>query len=110
MIRYHGIFGSNSALRGQIVPKPNQEISEGDVAIEGTRSPGQSKRWAQLLARVWGVDVFECPRCFSRMQQIAFITERKAIVDILDSLQMATAPPEVARACRIARQDEFSFA
>ncbi|MEI6806783.1 MAG: hypothetical protein WCK49_09815 [Myxococcaceae bacterium] len=64
----------------------------------------------QLLAWVFGFDVLSCPRCESRMQLISFISERKAIVDILESLQMATAPPEVARACRIARQDEFSFA
>jgi hypothetical protein len=62
---------------------------------------------AQLLARVFGVDVLSCPRCESRMQLISFIRERKAIVDILESLQMAIAPPEIAPACRTARQDVY---
>jgi hypothetical protein len=109
MIRYHGIFGANSGLRAQIVPKLNLETSEGQVSKEGTISPGQSKRWAQLLARVFQVDVLACPRCQSRMQVISFIRESKAIRDILVSLQMATAPPEVAPARKSERQSEFSW-
>ncbi len=110
MIRYHGIFAPNSALRAQIVPKPNQEIIEGQGCTEkSSQCPGQGKRWAQLLARVFGIDVLECPRCESKMQMISFITESKAIRDILASLKMATAPPETARACRIEQQSEFSW-
>jgi hypothetical protein len=110
MIRYHGVFAPNSALRAQVVPKPNQEILEGQESTEGNRCPGQGKRWAQLLARVFGIDVLACPRCESRMQMISFITESKAIKDILASLQMATAPPEVAPVRRSERQSEFSWA
>lgn len=109
MIRYHGIFGANSGLRAQIVPKPNQEIIEGQGSAEGSPCSGQGKRWAQLLARVFGVDVLSCPRCESRMTIISFITESKAIKDILASLQMATAPPEVAPARRSEQQAEFSW-
>lgn len=109
MIRYHGIFGPNSALRAQIVPKANQETPKGQGTAESTPCSGQGKRWAQLLARVFGIDVLACPRCESRMQMISFITESKAIKDILASLQMATAPPEVAPACRSEQQEEFSW-
>jgi hypothetical protein len=109
-IRYHGIFASNSKWREQIVPKQIQEVCDEAASTDGKKCPGSGMRWAKLLARVWGVDVLSCPRCESQMQLISFISERKAIVDILESLQMATAPPEVARACRTARQDEFDFA
>ena len=109
MIRYHGVFGSNSAFRGQIVPRPNLETSEGQGTIESNRCPGQGKRWAQLLARVFGVDVLACPRCESRMTVISFLTESQAIKDILASLQMATAPPEVAPVRSSERQSEFSW-
>ena len=109
MIRYHGIFAPNSALRAQIVPKPNLEIIEGQGSTKGDRCPGQGKRWAQLLARVFGINVLECPRCQSRMQMISFVTESKAIRDILASLKMATAPPEVAPVRRSDRQAEFSW-
>jgi hypothetical protein len=107
MIRYHGIFGPNSALRAQIVPKSNQETSGGQGTTESTQRQG--KRWAQLLARVFGVDVLACPRCESQMQVISFIRESKAILDILASLQMATAPPEVVPARRTEWQSEFSW-
>ncbi len=92
MIRYHGIFAPNSALRAQVVPKPNLEIIEGQGSTEGNRCPGQGKRWAQLLARVFGIDVLACPRCESRMQMISFITESKAIRDILASLKWPPRP------------------
>ena len=92
------------------MPKPIQEVCDEAVSIENKKCSGSGKRWAQLLLRVFGEDVLSCPRCESRMTVISFIMERKAIVDILDSLQMTTAPPEIARACRTARQDEFDFA
>jgi hypothetical protein len=109
MIRYHGVFAPNSALRAQIVPKPEQETLEEQESTEGNSCPGQGKRWAQLLSRVFGIDVLACPGCESRMQMISFITESKAIRDILASLKMATAPPEAAPACRSERQAEFSW-
>ena len=39
--------------------------------------------WAKLMARVFEVDVMECPRCRSQMQQIAFITIPDVIQKIL---------------------------
>ncbi len=33
--------------------------------------------WATLLLRVFGVDVFACPKCEGRMQRIAFIIRPK---------------------------------
>ncbi|MEI6789954.1 MAG: hypothetical protein WCK42_02100 [Myxococcaceae bacterium] len=57
----------------------------GQASTEG-KPTGQGKRWAQLLARVFGVDVLECPRCQSKMQMISFVRESKAIRDILASL------------------------
>lgn len=93
----------------QIVPKAPEVFSEA-VSRENKRCSGSGKRWAQLFSRVFGVDVLSCPRYKSRMQLISFISERQSIVAILDSLQMATTPPEIGRACRIARQNEFDFA
>ena len=56
MIRCHGIFGANSGLRVQIVPKPNQETSEGQGTTEGNSCQGQGKRClpAEALAKAWG--------------------------------------------------------
>ena len=57
-----------------------------------------SKDWARMMARVYNIDVLECPRCQSRMKMISFVTESKAIKDILTSLKMTTAPPPIAQA------------
>ena len=50
------------------------------------------------MARVLGVDVLACPKCKSRMQLVAFVTHPQAIRGILQSVGLATAPPEPSRA------------
>jgi len=61
------------------------------------------------MARVFDVDVLKCPRCQSEMQTISFITESKAIKEILYSLKMATAPPEIGRDCFVPEQTELIY-
>ena len=61
------------------------------------------------MRRVFGIDVLECPRCQSKMQMISFITESKAIRDILASIGMPTAPPEPAKAYAVAQKEHFYF-
>ncbi len=51
------------------------------------------------MARVFELDVLECPRCGQKgMQRIAFITQPSVIRSILASVGLATAPPERQRA------------
>jgi hypothetical protein len=54
--------------------------------------------WAQLLARVYGVDVLACARCGGRMRIIAFLTESDVTRKILDHLGLPSGPPEPRRA------------
>ncbi len=68
LIRYHGVLAPNAANRARIVPGP--ETTEGAAASSSPVAPGgpvQRLAWAQLLARVWGLDVTVCPRCGGRM-------------------------------------------
>ncbi len=46
------------------------------------------------MARVFSIDILECPRCKSRMQLISCVQDPKAVRDILRSLRMSTAPPD----------------
>jgi len=88
LIRYHGIFGPNAKLREEIV-------ENGARQSESTNSNKVCRPdFAKLMARVFEIDVLECPRCHSPMQLISFITDSKVIKDILKSLKMTTAPPE----------------
>ena len=54
--------------------------------------------WASLLWRVWGVDAMRCPGCGGRMKMIAALTERAAIVRILEHLGESTEVPRMRRA------------
>ena len=49
--------------------------------------------WAQLLLKVFSVDVMVCPRCDSRMQRIAVIQQPSVIAAILDCLSRKEQPP-----------------
>lgn len=87
-IRYHGFFGPNSKLRRQIIDDKDK------LGYKGNRICRPD--FAKLMARVFEIDVLECPRCKSRMQRISFIQDPKAILGILRSLKMGTAPPDIA--------------
>ncbi len=88
-IRYHGFFGPNSKIRAKLVPS-SKDCSEKSAGAKIIR-PG----FAKLMARVFNLDVLECPRCKSRMQTISFIRDADAIRNILYSLKMSTAPPQI---------------
>jgi len=61
------------------------------------------------MARIFGIDVLKCPRCHSKRQVISWITESRTIKDILDSMGMPTAPPEIAKAAFVAEQTEIFY-
>lgn len=46
------------------------------------------------MARVFSIDILECPRCQSPMQLISCVQDSKAVRDILRSLKMSTATPD----------------
>jgi hypothetical protein len=68
LVRYHGFFGPNSHLRPEII------ANRGELG----QSPEQKKicrpGFAKLMARVFAIDVLECPRCKSKMQRISLVT------------------------------------
>ncbi len=52
--------------------------------------------WAELLRRVFAVDVLECPRCGGRMRLLAAIHPPDVTQAILDCLELPSrAPPTV---------------
>jgi hypothetical protein len=52
--------------------------------------------WAQLLRRVFAIDVLECPRCGGRLRQLAAIHSPDAQTAMLDCLGLPPrAPPLV---------------
>src|SRR5437667_9832756 len=64
-------------------------------------------RGLQLMARVFALNVLECPRCRSRMRILAAIEDPVVARKILDSLGLPSRAPPVAPA-RHNRQDELA--
>ncbi len=53
--------------------------------------------WADLLKKVFAVDVLACPDCGGRLKLVAFITEATVACRILDHLGLDSQGPPVAR-------------
>ena len=56
----------------------------------------RSLPWAELLRRVFSVDVLVCGRCGGSMAVIAYITEAAVVGKILTHLGLPTTPPPVS--------------
>ncbi len=107
LTRYHGVFAPAHPLRGAIVPDAIR--TQPAVCDASTRQPHtpQSKTskpssrfsWAQLLRRVFAVDVLQCDQCSAPMRIIAFIQDSQTAHQILDHLGLemcnvqSTGPP-----------------
>jgi len=86
--RYHGFFAPNSNERKEIIA--TRAVENHSRADKKIRRPA----FASLMARVFSIDILECPRCKSRMQLISCVQNPKSVHDILRSLKMSTAPPD----------------
>jgi hypothetical protein len=94
VIRFHGVYAPNASLRARVVPVPPTHDACGHKIEKDPKRKSDRLLWAQLLARIFQVDVFRCPICSSRMSRIAWILDRGVISRILESLGLETAPPD----------------
>ena len=97
LIRFHGVLAPNSALRAQIVPgEADQAMNTTDG--DGDRSapsPRARRSWAQLLKRVFAIDITTCPQCGGPLTILAAIEDPAVISKILSHLGLPTrAPPK----------------
>ena len=77
-----------------LVPPPRCHM----VRYHGILAPAAKRRytWAELMKRVFRVDVFECPRCHGRSRILAAIHPPETALAILACLKLPTRPPPVA--------------
>ena len=90
LTRYHGVFAPNHRLRDKIVPKPPELVTTDENV--NPRDP-RKLSWAELLKRVFQLDLTTCPDCGGVLKFIAAITEQAVIEKILTSLNLAAEPP-----------------
>jgi hypothetical protein len=95
----------HSTLRAAIIPTPRQQGVEESAGT--TASPNWT--WAQLLKRVFAIDMAHCPVCqHGTLRIIAAITEVRVIQKILRHLKLAADPPPIAPAQQAAFTWAFS--
>ena len=94
-IRFHGILAPAAGYRAKVVPAADTSKSRKDTPGPERPTP-QRLPWAELLRRVFLVDVLDCPRCHARMRIVAAVTESGAVERILRHLGENAQPPTIA--------------
>jgi hypothetical protein len=112
IVRYY-VLAPASSLRRYIVPEDKSEIEpahpscpakagtstidEAETGQKRSKKP-RNYSWAQLLKRVFQLDVLCCPRCGGRMRVLCAINSQPAIQKILACLGLPTRAPPIAPA------------
>jgi len=97
LIRFHGVLAPHAAIRAQIVPGKTRRMSgPSEMAIEPV--PASTRlNWAELLKRVFAIDMTSCAHCGAPVTLIATIEEPTVIAKILAHLGLPTnAPPRAS--------------
>ena len=93
LTRFHGVLAPNYKFRKLIVPVPDTSIE----TYEKDNGKNTKKRitWAQLLKRVFKIDMETCGSCGGKLKVIAAITETTVIKKILEHLGLPTKSPKI---------------
>ena len=119
LVRYHGILAPAAKWRATIVPAASDSESGATVhygcaarssitlnlpaarpALAPSLQPARPRyyTWAELMRRVFAIDVLDCPRCFARMRIIATIHPPETTRKILECLRLPSRSPPLAPA------------
>jgi hypothetical protein len=113
LVRFHGLLAPAAGWRAMIVAAPRADsesphpacpakapvsLSENRQAESESKMRPRNYSWAQLMRRVWDIDVLECPRCGGRMRVLCAINAPAAIRKILDCFGLPSRPPPIAPA------------
>jgi hypothetical protein len=89
--------GGPGAEGGDSASPPDRRAAEQSTAA-GSGRPLRRYPWADLLRRVFAVDVLECPDCGERMRILAAIHPPEATRAILECLGLPSRAPPTAPA------------
>jgi len=114
MVRNHGVLAPSAAWRRAVVPAPQERKSpshpdcpgEKRCIVQRAAIHPRNYSWAELMKRVFSIDVLECPRCKGRMRILCAINPPEAIRKILDCFGLPSRPPPLVPA-RLA--DQFDY-
>jgi hypothetical protein len=102
LVRYHGVLAPAARHRAEVVPGRNTESpapsTEAKPPETESAKPDQRPRnysWAELLHRVFAIDVLSCPECGGRMRMLSAVYSPEAIQAILACLGLPARSPPV---------------
>jgi hypothetical protein len=126
LVLYHGVLSSHAAWRAEVLPAaptttpapsaprpadgpasrpgvPTTATSETatDASAPASQDPAlraRRLRWAELLRRVFGLEVRRCPRCGAERRIVAFITRPTQLRRLCAHLGYPTEVPPIAPA------------
>jgi len=111
--RYFGVLAPAATFRPLVIPQseapnllPHPGCQSGVETPETDSGKAKKKRrcqprnysWAQLMTRVFALDVLACPRCGARMRILCAINPADAIRKILACLGLPARDPPIAPA------------
>lgn len=99
MVRYYGWYSNK--MRGQHHRTQNGGASSAPLRPPSTPPPPAklpSKKWRDLILRVWHTDPLICPQCQHPMRVIAVIDQRVVVEKILRHLGQWNGTPPLAPA------------
>jgi hypothetical protein len=118
IVRYYGVLAPASSLRRYIIPRDKPETgpvhpgclakAEASAAEEAEAKRSKNPKnysWAQLLKRVFEVDILICPRCGSKMRVLCATHPPDAIHKILTCLGLPSRAPPIAPARPVVVED-----
>jgi hypothetical protein len=88
LVRYHDVHAPAARHRANVVSR-GRPSTESKPLENKTENPGLRPRnysWAELLHRVFAIDVLACPECGGRMRMLSAVHSPAAIQAILESL------------------------
>jgi hypothetical protein len=105
LLTYHGVLAPAAQWRDLVTPAAPPPPSTGPdqdhdppEAPSGSTSTSRRLSWAELLERVFEIDVLVCPHCGGRRELISTITDGPIARRILEHLGLAADPPRLAPA------------
>ena len=97
LVLYYGVLALRAAWRAAVVPTPSAAVTESPES-ENRQGEGRGWRWADLMRRVFAVDVLACPGCNGRLRLVAVLDTSVATARILQHVGLPTEVPKPAPA------------
>ena len=90
LVHFYGVYANR--IRTTYRAVDSARAGADGEASELTSRRTLSRRWAELIFRIYEVDPLDCPRCGARMKVLALIVEPNVIRQILDHLETRACP------------------